>query len=295
MREKRFLVWIVLSAVFLVVLNLPLPLLQRAKMGLRESVAPIQRFIVGLWRGGASVVATMRSGDVPASEREKLAAELTRLRNEVSYLKSLERANARLREQLGFAERAKHALIPCEVIARGDISSWWHTIRLGKGAADGVVPRQAAITPEGLVGGTTEVSRRTCDVLLVVDPGLKVSARLPRVDTFGIVRGAGVSLRGEPRCRIDFLDKNADVQPGDKVLTSGLGGLFPPRLLVGYIETVCMAPSGLYKYADLVPAADLAALRYVFLVRNSPQPTGAEEPVDTDPSDTERTDREPSE
>lgn len=277
------MVWIVLGAVFLIVLNLPLPVLRRAKMGLREGLAPLQRALSGLTHGLEKRLSDMRHAGDLAEENRKMVEELTRLRNEALQLRALERENADLRVQLGFAQRSERALVACEVIARGDISSWWQTVRLGEGSAERVTTNLAVITHDGLIGKTTDVSRHTSDVLLLVDPNCKASARLPRVDSFGIVRGAGVSLRGEAACRMDFIDKDADVRPGDEVVTSGLGPVFPAGLLIGYVERAHRAESGLYQSADIVPAADMAALRYVFVVQAEDRQPPAEPVAEQDP------------
>lgn len=264
MKQNRILGWIVLGAVVLAVLNLPLPVLDRAKTLLREAVAPFQRAAFAVANAGRRMVFSIRDVRALSAENQKLTGELARLRNEIQHLNALEGENAMLREQLGFADRSAYELIPCEVIGRGDLSSWWHTIRLGKGRAEGVTVDLAVIAPEGLIGKTTVVSPHTCDVLLIVDANCKVSGRIPRVDTFGIVRGAGVSVTGEAMCRMDFIDRYADVRAGDEVVTSGLGDVFPPGLLIGRVERVHPDESGLCRWAELVPVAELAGLRYVF-------------------------------
>ena len=133
----------------------------------------------------------------------------------------------------------------------------------------------AVITPEGLVGKTVAVSRQTARVLLMTDPTCKVAAKFPRNGVFGIVRGGGVSLAGRSMleilcapdpCRMDFIAKDMDIRRGDEVVSSGLGGVFPAGLTVGYIRSSSMDRSGLYQHADIAPAADLGAVNRVFVV-----------------------------
>ena len=73
-------------------------------------------------------------------------------------------------------------------------------------------------------------------------------------------------------CRIDYLPTNADVQEDDKVVTSGLGGVYPEGLLIGRVKTVELHDLGLYRFASVVPAADLQNLRYVFVVKKADEP-----------------------
>ena len=193
-----------------------------------------------------------------------MAAELVRLRDEVRDLRTLEKENNELREALEFARHSDRKLVPCEVIAR-DLTGWWQTIRLDKGSAEGVASGMAVITSDGLVGRTVSVSARTCDILLISDAGCKVSAQIARTGSFGIVSGSGPSGAGQASCQIDFINKNTPILAGDEVITSGLGGVFPSGLLIGYVDKVYTDKTGLYQKADIIPKADLGALTYVFV------------------------------
>jgi rod shape-determining protein MreC len=113
-------------------------------------------------------------------------------------------------------------------------------------------------------------------VLLITDPACRVACKLPRTEAFGIVRGSGVAVNGEVNlevlcavrpCRVDYLPKDDVILKDDEVLTSGLGGVYPEGLLVGYVTRMATAQSGLYQSADLMPAADMGALKYVFVVK----------------------------
>lgn len=263
--------WVVLAAALLAVLNLPQDVSGQAKAVVREGVAPLQGAVSGVGRFFRESFRSIRGiGDL-VSENRKMAEELVLLRNEVRDLRALEKENEALREQLQFAIRFGRNLIPCEVIAR-DITGWWQTIRLGKGTFDGVAPDMGVITSEGLAGRTVDVSSRTCDVLLISDPSCKVSAQIVRTGAFGIVAGRGVSGGGRVACEMRFINKNLPVLPGDEVVTSGLGGIFPKGLLIGYVEKVYTDESGLYQRADVLPKADLGAISYVFVVSEQRNP-----------------------
>jgi rod shape-determining protein MreC len=69
---------------------------------------------------------------------------------------------------------------------------------------------------------------------------------------------------------MDFILKDADIQRGDEVVTSGLGGVYPAGLLIGYVGRVYRDRTGLFQYADIVPAADLRSLDVVFVVTPGP-------------------------
>jgi rod shape-determining protein MreC len=66
--------------------------------------------------------------------------------------------------------------------------------------------------------------------------------------------------------RVDYVALEHEIQPGDEVLTSGLGGVYPGGVVVGYVKAVYVEPGGLYRTATVVPSADLGALQYVFVL-----------------------------
>ncbi|OGV42256.1 MAG: rod shape-determining protein MreC [Lentisphaerae bacterium GWF2_57_35] len=259
------MVWIALGVVLLAVLNLPEAVSLQVKAALRDGVAPLQGALASSVRNTKEIFRLIRGFGGLAVENEQLAAEVVRLRNEVRDLKALDRENGALRDQLKFYKKTSLQMIPCEVIAR-DITGWWQTIRLGKGSTDGILPNMAVISSDGLVGKTVAVSSRTADVLLISDPTCRVSAQIIRTGAFGIVSGSGPTERGQVTCRMEFINKTVSIQPGDEVITSGLGGVFPKGLLVGYADKVVMDESGLYQRADVIPRADLGLLEYVFAV-----------------------------
>jgi len=105
-----------------------------------------------------------------------------------------------------------------------------------------------------------------------------VSARVVRTGAFGVVSGRGVRANGQVLCRMEFINRNLPAVPGDEVVTSGLGGVFPPGLPIGYVEHVERAPSGLYEEADVLPRADLGRMRYAFVLRRAAAPPDAAAP-----------------
>ena len=265
MRENRLVLWIVLGAFFITLLNLPDRFTLGIKSTVREAMAPLQTVMTDFWRGIRESATSVRGYRRLLKENQQMSAEMARLLGEVRDLKLREQENEQLRAQLAFSQRAHRSLIPCEIIAR-DREGWWQTVRLSKGALDGIAPDMAVVSVDGLIGRTVEVSPHTCDVLLVSDPGCKVSARILRTGTFGVVAGRGPSWKGQVVCRMEFINKNAPIVAGDEVMTSGLGGLFPKGLLIGYVDQVFTDMSGLYQYADVIVKADLGTLQYAYVV-----------------------------
>lgn len=264
-RQRSFFVWVGLLAVLLALLNLPLPIARQAKAGLRGFLAPLHEFCSNVGLRVRETAATIRGlGGVAVKNRE-LETTIVRLRSEQGMLQAAARENAQLRDLLGFRARALPDLIPAEIIAR-DVSGWWQTVRVNRGSKSGVVPDSAVVSADGLAGRVIEVSDHTADILLVSDPACKVAARVVRTGSFGIVTGQGVRWNGQVVCRMEFVNRNHPVRAGDEVVTSGLGGVFPPDLLIGYVERVELDESGLYRSADVLPQAQLGTMRHLFVL-----------------------------
>lgn len=274
MRDRRYLLAIVLGTFFLVVLNLPDAFSSWLRGLFREGLAGYQRAasraVSGLQRTSTAVGSF---GDV-VRERDRLEREVAALRGQVRSLDSLARENRELRDLVGIRDQIPLRTVTCEVIARDDGYGWWQTVRLDKGSAAGIRPNMPVMTPEGLVGRTTEVSDGSCDVLLISDRNFQVSVRFEQEGSFGVMRGGGVSLKGahalDVLCppapgEVEFIRKDLVLKPGERVTTSGLGGLFPAGLTVGRVKRTYMDETGLYQHAEVAPAADLARLRYVLV------------------------------
>ena len=264
MKDRR---WIALCAIGLVVLammNLPDSASLRVKGAVRDGISPLQAVLRGGVRELQEIFRYIRGIRDMALENRALSEEIVYLRGEVRMARELERDNQMLRDLLGFVRRFPNRLVSCEVVGR-DSTGWWQTARLDKGMLAGVAEGRAVITTAGLIGRTVAVSDRTADVLLLSDPSCKVSVRLARSGVFGVVAGLGAKAGEQPACRMDFISQTADVQEGDEVVTSGLGGLFPKGLLVGRVRRVEMHEAGLYQTAWIDSAANLGELEYAFV------------------------------
>jgi rod shape-determining protein MreC len=145
-----------------------------------------------------------------------------------------------------------------------DSSTWWRTLTINRGRRDGVETDVPVVTDEGLVGKTTTVSDSISVVLLVSDENCKVAASVEGSREQGIVSGERVTAGLNPLLNLNFLSKQADLKPGQKVYTSGMGGVFPSGLLVGVVKTFRVRE--LDGQAQLTPAVDLSHLEDVFVV-----------------------------
>jgi rod shape-determining protein MreC len=274
-RGRSYVVYGLLALTVIVLLNLPLPASIRLRSGVRDGVAPFQSVLSAMVSSVRDSRSRLKDSVNFAREKERLLEEIENLKLQIRLQRGLEKDNAELRSLLGFRQSYRYRLVLAEVVSRGDASGWWETARLNRGSSSGIGPGMAVITPEGLVGRTTAVSRQTTDILLITDPNCKIACKLGAAGSFGIVRGNGISVTGArdlamlytvPACRMDFIHRDADIASGTTVVTSEKSGVYPEGLTVGHVRETVLDPSRLFRHAEVIPAADLSTLRYVFVV-----------------------------
>ena len=270
-RNKK-LIYFATAGFLLFVVLVPLPsLTQKSKGAVRGAMAPAERGVAGFWQRLSAASSAIRGMGGAAEKNRELSLELVRVQAELNSLRDVEVDNVRLRRAFAFYHEKSFSMVPCNVVSR-NIGGWWSSVRIGKGSKAAIEENRAVISPDGLVGRTTEVSALTSEVLLISDPACRISAKLARINVFGLVRGAGSTLKGHPKARMEFINKDAEVRVGDEVVTSGLssaGGVFPKGVHIGYVEKVYRDESGLFQYAEIIPGATAGLLDYVFVVSDA--------------------------
>ena len=176
-------------------------------------------------------------------------------------LDGLERENLMLREALGFKSRFFGGrLVAAEIIGRSS-SNWFEVVEINRGQGDNVVPDTAVINSEGLVGRVYEVSRFTSKVLLINDPTSAVSIIDGRTGDMAIASGNSIGPVG-----IKYMPANADVQVGDKIVTSGLSEIFPKGILVGTVKAISKKDYDIFQKVDVAPAVNFSRLDKLFVL-----------------------------
>ena len=195
---------------------------------LLKNGSSLQKQIIGFREGMKTL------GELDA-ENKQLRVQLSEMRAKDQTLQGLEAENNQLRRALEFRERSSFKLVPARIIAR-DASTWWSTIKVDKGANDGVTPDQPVLTEDGLVGKTTVVSGNASTVVLISDENCGVAATVEGTRERGLVHGSRTSTTAAPDLRLEFLSKLADLKAGQRVYSSGMGGVFPSGVLIGEVR-----------------------------------------------------------
>jgi rod shape-determining protein MreC len=196
-------------------------------------------------------------------ENEELRREIGRLQREVQESRERIAAAARLERLLDYREATGYTMLAAGVIGH-DASGLYQTILLDRGSSSGVEHRQAVLAPDGVVGRVIKVFPRSALVLLVTDRSSGVDAIVQRTRDQGIVQG-----RGGAACELKYLDRSAEVEVGDQVVTSGMGGGFPKGVWIGQVSGVDRG-GDLFQSVDVRPSAALDRLEEVWVVTGVP-------------------------
>jgi rod shape-determining protein MreC len=224
-------------------------------------VTPVQSLLVRVHRGAIGFWANYLDWKLVRRENITLRAENEALRVQALQTGETREENARLRRLLVLKDRLPLATVAGEVIGR-EAGGWVRSLTINRGRGDGIAQQTPVIVPSGLVGRVVQVHRGAAVVQLLNDPASTVGAVVQRTRTAGLVEGdAGGAVRFKFMAR-----DGATVAPGDLVVTSGLGTLFPKGLPVGRVVRIEDKGSALFHFAVLAPVVDFSRVEEVLLV-----------------------------
>jgi rod shape-determining protein MreC len=225
---------------------------------LLEAAAPVQRAIrwplERIGGGWDEYVALIEVG----RDNEALRARVRALEDENLQLREALVESGNLERLVALREGFEAELMPARVIGQ-DVSPYFRSLLLDRGRSSGVLAGMPVVADRGLVGLVTATTPSAARTMLLVDRRAAVDAVIERSRALGIVRGAGTAS-----LEFEFLMRGADVKPGDLVLTSGVGGVYPKGLRIGVVEEVSAQTGALVHTARVAPAVDFAQLEMAF-------------------------------
>ena len=225
-----------------------------------QITAPFQKFFMGtitiardIWSSYFSLVETHQ-------ENALLRKRIDLLKLENSRYQEVLLANQRLHTLLNFQQNTDEPLLPARVIG-WDSSGLFKSITIDKGEHDGLMINMPVVNAEGVVGRVVSVCPDYSQVLLITDQNSAVDGLVQRSRGRGTLRG-----RGSSECYFDYVIKTCEIEAGDTIVTSGMGGVFPKGLYLGAVTKIKDARSKLFKDVRVVPAVDFSTLEEVLIV-----------------------------
>ncbi|MBW1889594.1 MAG: rod shape-determining protein MreC [Deltaproteobacteria bacterium] len=207
-----------------------------------------------------------------SKENAQLNRSLKQAEEKNNRLVEMELSHARLKRLFDFQGTLQKRVVAAEVIGR-DPSPWFKTIIINKGSREGVERGMPVVIPEGIAGLVTDVARNYAKILLVIDQNNAVDALIQRTRARGIIKG-------EPsgRLMLQYVLRKHEIQVGDVVISSGLDGVFPKGIRIGFVREVNKPDSGIFQQLAVTPYADFEKLEEVLVVLDPPEQPELDDP-----------------
>lgn len=198
-------------------------------------------------------------------ENQALRAENQELRQVVFQLTEKAAENERLQAMLDFRGKSVTFQLKAATVIARDPGTFSYSILINRGTQDGLRVNMPVVSTQGLVGHVMEAYGGTAKVRLLLDNGSSASAMIqrPQSRAVGVVEGNPAQLSS---LRMKNLTRDGDVIKGDRIMTSGLGGIYPKGLLIGEVVDVLDDDGGLMKHALIRPAVDFSRIEEIFVI-----------------------------
>ena len=235
---------------------------------LSGAVAPFQRAAAAVSSGVSSLWEKYTNIDAILEENEKLTTENAELRGQMVDYDKLKAENEAYKALTNIQEQhPEMSYVSSFVIGRDPLDSFYG-FTLDQGSLDGVEANDAITSDEGyLLGVVTEVDLTSCKVMTILHPSFNAAGVVSRTRDNGIITGSA-DYAAEGLCILSNLSRSTLTKANDQVITTGLGGVFPPDVLVGVVQELVPEASGKSTIAVLKPGADPRTVKHVFIITN---------------------------
>jgi rod shape-determining protein MreC len=235
--------------------------LVRVRQALTVVVYPVQMLVDLPFSTWTSLSDTFAARDALITENQQFRRDRLETEARLQRLAALERENARLRELLDSTARVGSRVLVAEILAN-DLEPYRQRFDLNRGFVNGVFVGQALIDAQGIVGQVVRVGPFTSEFVQITDADHAVPVSVNRNGLRTIAVGTGDSHR----LRLPYLTNNADIEVGDLLMSSGLGGVFPPGYPVGRVLEVTLRPGQSFAEVIAEPMSALDRDREVLLI-----------------------------
>lgn len=192
-------------------------------------------------------------------DNENLILQKQELMSINAQLRKMEEENRALREALGAGMRGDFQLMLSQIVSK-DISQ--DSFRIDKGAKDGLIKDMPVVTSQKvLLGKINKVSQNYSEMILISHPESTFDVKIQDKEAQGVIKGGGDS-----QIALELITREQELQVGDAIVTTALGGLSPPGLLIGQIESLSHYDIDPFQGAAISPAFNINQLSFIFVI-----------------------------
>jgi rod shape-determining protein MreC len=199
-------------------------------------------------------------------ENKLMKEDIVQFQSDLNAFDEMKKENERLKKLLKFKEDNTDFDIVTAKITGKNPGNWFSMFTINRGVLDGVQNDMPVMTSDGLVGRVVETGATWSKVISVIDPDSGVSSIVELTRDNGVVRGTALSNTSDPLLEMLFLPFDADLLPGYRVITSGLGGVFPKGLVIGDTVEITRGTDNTQKAAFVKPSVDFLHLEEVMII-----------------------------
>lgn len=229
-------------------------------------LTPLQKVTSALSGGAASVWEKYTSIDDVMDRNEQLEAENAELRQQMVDYDRIKAENDAYKALARIQDTNSEATYVSAFVIGRDPLDEFGGFTLDQGSTDGVAVNDAIISDRGyLLGVVVEVDATSCKVMTILHPSFNAAGVISRTRENGIITGSA-DYAADGQCVLTNLDRTTEARKGDQVITTGLGGVFPAKLLVGTVQEVVPEQSGKSSSAVILPGADPRTVKHVFII-----------------------------
>ncbi len=225
-----------------------------------EEMSVIRGFATDIVSFLSSPMVKVKSLAIVSEENQYLREKNLQLNLELESILYAADENKKLRELLDFKRNTKLKIMPARIINKG-IQTNLNSLTIDIGLKNGLLPNQAVLTPEGIIGKTIQVGQSSSLVQSITDNNFRLSVRIMPSGAVGILRWHANSL-----CKIFEVQKNVEINIGDRVITSGFSKIYPPKLPVGVVSGVYDERGSYQKVVNVEIQSDFESIQNVFVV-----------------------------
>jgi rod shape-determining protein MreC len=272
--RRRPLIIIIIAAVLLIILALVTatnknPSIAENVVG--TIITPIQSVASSVSNAVVSFVRGIFNTTDLDIENEQLKERIAQLEEYETQLTEVQAENERLKNLLDFVESNPEMQTISGRIVGKSPGIWVDVVLVSAGRNAGVEVDMPVISGNNLVGKVVEVGATWCKVKAIIDTDMSVSVIVQRTRDNGILKGALSTTGEDDLCDLYYLPYNTDITPGDLVITSGLGGIYPAGLVVGEISEVSRQQDSQQRSAVVTPEVDFNHLEDVTIITGFPE------------------------
>ena len=229
-------------------------------------VTPVQGFVTQTYH---SIRSGMEEKATIAELNEEIAILTERnkqLEATVSQMSELQKENERLLGLLGVTETTPEVDYIAASVTAKEAGGWFATFTVNKGSRDGVKKNDPVLNDSGLIGRVMNVTDHTATVITIIDSRSAVAGMVERTRDNGICHGSLYVNDNDNLLLMNYLPAGSELNTGDRVITSGLDGVYPKGLLIGTVRSISRQTGEDDRYVVLTPAVDFQHIEDVLIM-----------------------------